>query len=76
MTAYSENVWTFNSIAPSVYEMQVVHNVTNQGNMSNCQLPKLRRTILAKVLRNLVTNESKAVTTIPEPQPNTILQQL
>ena len=46
--------------------------------MSHGQLAELRWTIFAKVLWNLVTNKSKAVTAIPGPHKAnvTITQQL
>jgi len=52
--------------------------ITYQSHMSHSKLPKLRRTILAKVLRNLVANKSKAETTISETQQNKqiLMQQL
>jgi len=38
--------------------------------MSHSQLAKLSRTIFAKVLRDLITNKSKAVTAVSEAHQN------
>jgi len=42
--------------------------MTNQGDVSDSQLAELCRTILAKVLWNLLTNKSETVTAVSEPQ--------